>query len=41
MAKGGLLVERERRGMRKIFFWEWQNVMLQTFLNSPRGIIAE
>lgn len=37
MGRGGLLVGRERHGMRKLFFGEWQNVMLLTLINSPRG----
>lgn len=37
MTRGGLLAGRELHGRRKLFFWEGQNVMLITLLNSTRG----
>ena len=35
MGKGGLLAGRERHGMRKLFFGEWQNVTAPNFPKFP------
>lgn len=34
-SKGRTLGRKELHAMRKLFCWEWKDVMLITFLNSP------